>query len=588
MYKKILPEDYAGKTVLGRQNPLGLSVSEAQRVFDELSTDVIIPAVNRLVDDLTVRGEPVQAADVKAIRLSPDGVIEITLDGETWTATGSSGHLILDRDGNLLPQRGRMQFVNSEVEDADGVTVVHGVTGPQGPRGEQGPQGIQGVRGPEGKVWLPSVAGDGTLTFTLVEASAVNPPAARNIRGPQGVAGVQGQQGIQGTTGPQGPRGEPGPAGERGAKGDPGEQGPAGAQGPQGNPGPAGERGAKGDPGEQGPAGPQGAQGVQGPRGEQGPAGKNGKDGRSFDVLGLYPTLAALMAAHQTAAAGDAYAVGTAANNTVYIWSADTAGWQEIGTIQGPAGPEGPQGAPGAQGIQGPKGDRGDAGATGPQGPKGDPGPAGAQGPKGDRGDAGVTGPQGPKGDPGPVGPEGPQGIQGPAGPQGAQGERGIQGPEGPQGPRGYPAIVNGKTPDETGAITLTPEDIGGESSGSAAAVQANLDAHAADAVKHVTPTERTAWNGKAAPAQNVTATLTAAGWAGDTAPFTQALAVAGITGADTPGTIGLAAATTAEQYDAAAAGKLLLTAQAAGQVTVSALGEKPGVDIPVLITIVG
>ena len=91
MYKKILPEDYAGKTVLGRQNPLGLSVSEAQRVFDELSTDVIIPAVNRLVDDLTVRGEPVQAADVKAIRLSPDGVIEITLDGETWTATGSSG-----------------------------------------------------------------------------------------------------------------------------------------------------------------------------------------------------------------------------------------------------------------------------------------------------------------------------------------------------------------------------------------------------------------------------------------------------------------------------------------------------------------
>lgn len=48
-------------------------MSEAQRVFDELSTDVIIPAVNRLVDDLTVRGEPVQAADVKAIRLSPDG-----------------------------------------------------------------------------------------------------------------------------------------------------------------------------------------------------------------------------------------------------------------------------------------------------------------------------------------------------------------------------------------------------------------------------------------------------------------------------------------------------------------------------------
>ena len=85
-----------------------------------------------------------------------------------------------------------------------------------------------------------------------------------------------------------------------------------------------------------------------------------------------------------------------------------------------------------------------------------------------------------------------------------------------------------------------------------------------------------------------MTVTLTAAGWVGDAAPYTQAVAVAEIAGADTAGTIGLAAGTTAEQYDAAAAGKLLLTAQAAGQVTVSALGEKPGVDIPALITIVG
>lgn len=479
-YKQIQPADYAGKTVYGQPNPLGLSVADAQKVFDRLSMEVIIPAHNALVGDLTRNGEPVQAADIRAIRLNADGMIEITLDGESWTATGSGGHLILGPDGGVLPQRSRMQFTNSTVEDVDGVTVVRGVTGPRGPQGEQGPQGVQGVRGPEGKVWLPSLGNDGTLTFTLAEASAANPPAPRNIRGPQGVAGVQGPQGIQGVTGPQGP------------------------------------------------------QGVQGPRGPAGPAGKDGADGRSFDVLGLYPTLASLMAAHPTAGIGDAYAVGTAAGNTVYIWSADTAGWQDIGPLQGPAGQEGPQGVPGAQGVQG------------------------------------------------------PQGIQGPEGPQGAQGERGLQGPEGPQGPRGYPAIVNGKTPDADGQITLTAEDVGAEPSGSAGSLKAQLDAHTDDTAAHTTAAEKAAWSGKADPARNVTVTLTAAGWVGDAAPYTQAVAVAEIAGADTAGTIGLAAGTTAEQYDAAAAGKLLLTAQAAGQITVSAFGEKPGVDIPVLITIVG
>ena len=113
------------------------------------------------------------------------------------------------------------------------------------------------------------------------------------------------------------------------------------------------------------------------------------------------------------------------------------------------------------------------------------------------------------------------------------------------------------------------------------------IAAHVADTTVHITGAERTAWNGKATTS-TLPATLTAAGWMGDAAPYTQALAVAEIVGAETPGTIGLAAATTAEQYDAAAAGKLLLTAQTAGQVTVSALGEKPGMDIPVLITIVG
>ena len=49
------------------------------------------------------------------------------------------------------------------------------------------------------------------------------------------------------------------------------------------------------------------------------------------------------------------------------------------------------------------------------------------------------------------------------------------------------------------GTDALAPGDIGAEVSGAAAVVQANLNTHAGDAVKHITAAERTAWNGKAA-----------------------------------------------------------------------------------------
>lgn len=97
--------------------------------------------------------------------------------------------------------------------------------------------------------------------------------------------------------------------------------------------------------------GEKGDTGAQGTPGEQGPVGPAGKDGTSFSVLGLYPTLSALQAAHPTGNAGDGYAVGTASDNVVYIWDTGTGEWVSVGAIQGP------QGVPGPQGEQGPKGD---------------------------------------------------------------------------------------------------------------------------------------------------------------------------------------------------------------------------------------
>ena len=216
--------------------------------------------------------------------------------------------------------------------------------------------------------------------------------------------GDPGQQGPQGPVGPQGPQGVQGPIG------------PAGPQGAQGL------RGATGDPG---PAGPAGATGPTGPKGEK---GEKGSDGSSFVVKGLYATLSALKAAHPTGVAGDAYAVGTADNNVVYLWDVDKRAWVSVGTLQGPQGPTGPQG---------------------PQGPTGSVGPQGPTGPQGE------TGPQGKQGVQGEPGEKGEQGIQG------LRGEQGPTGPQGPQGEKGDPGLVqsvNGKSGE---AIVLTAEDVG-------------------------------------------------------------------------------------------------------------------------------
>ena len=267
-----------------------------------------------------------------------------------------------------MPQKNKLQFLGCEIATSGDRTVVQGIKGDKGDKGDQcdrGYTGAKGDKGDRGDAWYPSVSAQGVLTFELMDTDT--PPAAVNIRGPQGVQGVQGAQG---------------PAGPQGAAGI---QGPQGVQGVQGETGPVGATG---------PAGPQG---VQGPQGIKGDTGDAGADGRSFTVKALYPTLYALQTAHPSGTEGDAYAVGTATDNTIYIWDADAEAWTDIGALQGPEGPRGPQGA---------------------------------QGPAGPQGEAGVTGAQGP---------QGIQGVQGPAGPQG---EQGIQGPSGLPGKSAYTAAV--------------------------------------------------------------------------------------------------------------------------------------------------
>ena len=311
---------------LGKHNELidALSAADgADNIGTKEHEDIEAKTVGGALNEIADKRVAFKTQSAKYIRVNGDKVLETSSDGENWQATGSSGHVIYDKDGTEMPQRARMRFTDSEITDDGASTIIRGIKGDTGLQGVQGPQGPQGIQGPQGN---------------------------------------------------------------KGDKGDTGAVGPQGLKGDTGGPGP------------QGPAGPQG------------PRGLTGADGKSFKVIALYATLYDLQVAHPTGTAGDAYGVGSAANNTIYIWDTDQGQWTDIGALQGP---QGLQGAKGDTGIQGPKGDKGDTGAAGPQGPKGDkgdPGIQGAQGPQGIQGDTGVQGPQGPKGDTGPQGTPG-QGV---------------------------------------------------------------------------------------------------------------------------------------------------------------------------------
>ena len=289
---------------------------------------------------------PESGAGMKYIRRNNDKVLETSTDGNIWEATGSSGHVIVDAAGSVMPQRSRMQFANGTVEDKNGVTVVHGAKGDKGDKGEkgdQGPKGETGARGPQGKtgpVIVPSVDIYGVMSFSIQDNGQA--PQSVSVRGPQGPQGVQGAQGAQGERGPQGIQGARGAQGPKGDKGDTGATGPAGAQGIQGIQGIQGQQGATG------PAGPTGATGPTGPTGAAGAKGDKGPKGDPF----------------------------TYADFTE----------EQLEALKGPkgdTGAQGPKGDTGAQGVQGIQGATGPKGATGAQGP---------QGPQGERGNDGADG----------------------------------------------------------------------------------------------------------------------------------------------------------------------------------------------------
>nr|DAY66916.1 MAG TPA: collagen triple helix repeat protein [Caudoviricetes sp.] len=210
-----------------------------------------------------------------------------------------------------------------------------------------------------------------------------------------------------------------------------------------------------------------------------GPIGPKGETGSGFKVLGYYGTKAALDAAQKaTAAAGDAYGVGTAEPYDIYIFDGITGEFINNGPLQGADGAAGKDGVTFTPSMS----DDGDLSWTN-DGGKANPQTVNLKGPKGDTGGGlgayqfsvnddgdliltyeGDQPPQyaisndgdlilttadgdtinlgrvkGGKGDPGPQGPQGKEGPQGISGPRGEKGDTGVQGIQGKEGPQGVP-----------------------------------------------------------------------------------------------------------------------------------------------------
>lgn len=142
-----------------------------------------------------------------------------------------------------------------------------------------------------------------------------------------------------------------------------------------------------------------------------------------------------------------------------------------------------------------------------------------------------------------------------------------------------YVGTDTANIPVAMGDHTHTAAQVGADAAGAAQAVQDSLNAHAANKNNPHGVTAAQVGARKEVPA--VTVTLPAAGWASGR----QTVAVSGL-GAAQDGFAQIAQTATDAQRTAARNAVLSITGQAANQLTISADGEIPTVDIPITVVL--
>lgn len=222
---------------------------------------------------------------------------------------------------------------------------------------------------------------------------------------------------------------------------------------------------------------------IKGDKGDVGPKGDKGDKGdtgQGFKVIDYYATPEALTSVITNPSVGDAYGVGSGQPYDIYIYSQSN-GWVNNGALQGAKGDTGPQGEKGDKGDTGEKGDKGDTGDVGT--------PATIMSATASVDDT--------------------TGIPSVSVELGGTASTrsfnflfsGLKGAKGDKGDT--PTVdINALTPEYEEESTLKPLTVGDNISitfGKIKKAITDFISHLADTTSHITSTERTAWNNKAA-----------------------------------------------------------------------------------------
>lgn len=283
-FTKITSEDTANKGVVGLADTPNLSTQEMQKKFDELATDVIIPKFNKLSDELDSKSidKKVSSEEITNIRINEDKQLETSNDGGvTWEATASSGHIIENGASTQYPARARLQFSDNVVISDNPQQNKTFISVPAGEKGEKGESATITIGNVESgdKAQVENVGSDTDAIFNFTFPRGEHGSAA-TIR----IGSVQSGQNASvfnsGTT-------------------------------------------------------------SDAVFNFVLPKGDKGDTGTSFQIKGMYATYEELIAAHPTGSRGDAYAVGTSAENVIYNWNNDTKAWDNLGGLKGAKGDTG-------------------------------------------------------------------------------------------------------------------------------------------------------------------------------------------------------------------------------------------------------
>lgn len=286
-FTKIEQADLVNKGVTGLPDTPNLSAGEMQAKFDEISKDVIVPAYNRLVDELDEKNidQRVQSTQITNIRTSEDDTLQVSEDGgETYRELSSAGHIIMNGSGIAATQRSKMQFSSNVVitDDAERErTFIQIPSGQKGDRGDSATITVGNVQaGETAQVTNSGSETDAIFNFTLPKGDKGD---AATIQVGTVTSGASPSVSNRGTS-------------------------------------------------------------------DSAifdfvlPKGDKGDVGQGINILGEYATLAALQAAHPVGNPGNSYMVGSTNPKDLYIWDTATSAWKSQGALQGVKGDTGDAG----------------------------------------------------------------------------------------------------------------------------------------------------------------------------------------------------------------------------------------------------